>query len=139
MTGPLTEQAKRLADQVSGLSLAVDQLDRRTNRNAKVQTFVVFGLLLNLVLCVAVALVVANQFAVSSGLQTAIAREAKTRQEALCPLYALVVGGYNPSSRAAGTDRDTYNATFDVMRKGFDALDCNIKLVPAPASVQPPK
>lgn len=130
MTEPLREQAKVLSDNIGILSLAVTQLDRRTNRTERIQGWVVFGLILDLLLSVAVSFVVAAQFSTNATLQGAIDREARTRQEALCPLYSLLVGSYNPNSRTEGTDRDQYNFVFDQLRSGYESLDC--KLQPAP-------
>lgn len=133
MTEPLMsliEHAALLTDKVGGLSLAVEQLDRRTVRGERITMGVVFGLALDLILSVAVALVLTNLVSTNDRLQGAIDREAETRQGALCPLYSLVLGGYNPNSRPAGADRDSYNATFDVMRKSYDVLDCNTPLTP---------
>lgn len=130
MTGPLTEQAKQLTDKVGSLVLAVEQLDNRTGRTERVTMWVVFGLLLDLVLSVAVALVVGNQFAAAADIREAVARESITRQQGVCPVYALLVGGYNPASRAEGPDRDTYIKTFQTLNEAYHALDCTQPPVP---------
>lgn len=126
----LVEQARQLADRVGGLSLAVEQLDKRTNRSERITIGVVFGLALDLVLSIAVAIVLSNQVSTNARLQGAIDREQLTRQEAVCPLYSLLLGSYRPESRAPGVDRDQYNATFDVMRKARDTLECAGPLTP---------
>lgn len=137
MTGPLTEQAKVLGDRVASLTLAVDQLDRRTVRNERIQMWVVFGLLLDLVLSIAVALVVANQFSAAADIKAAVEREATTRNQGVCPVYALLVGGYNPASRAEGADRDAYIQTYKTIRDAYTALECKQAPVP-PRSDQTP-
>lgn len=130
MTGPLTEQAKALTDKVGSLVLAVDQLDNRTGRTERVTMWVVFGLLLDLLLSVAVAFVVGNQFAAAADIREAVNRESVTRQQGLCPLYALLIGTYNPNSRAEGPDRQAYVSTFQTLNEAYQALECKIAPVP---------
>lgn len=139
----LAEQAKVLADTVGALALAVDQLDRRTNRSERMTIAVAFGLVIDLILSIAVALLIGNLFTLNGQLQTAVAREATTRQQAICPLYALLLGSYNPSSRAEGADRDAYNKVFITLRDGYESLDCVSPIVPpridTPPATIPPK
>jgi len=59
---------------------------------------------------------------------------ASVQGDVLCPLYAVVLGGYNPTTRTEGRDRDTYQATYAVMRDGFARLGCTTPLVPPPTS-----
>ena len=42
----------------------------------------------------------------------------------LCPVLALVVGGYDPSTRSAGPARDAYERSFQVMRAAYDGARC---------------
>lgn len=139
----LAQQAKVLADTVGSLALAVDQLDRRTNRSERMTIAVAFGLVIDLVLSIAVAVLIGNLFTINGQLQQSIAREATTRQQALCPLYGLLLGSYNPTSRAAGPDRDAYNKAFITLRDGYESLDCASPIVPpridAPPATIPPK
>lgn len=130
MTGPLTEQAKQLTDKVGSLVLAVEQLDNRTGRTERATMWVVFGLLLDLVLSIAVALVVGNQIAASADVRQAVEREAVTRQQGLCPLYALIVGNFNPNTRTEGPDRDRYISSFQTLNEAYHALECKIAPVP---------
>lgn len=69
------------------------------------------------------------------------ARLDDTRSGVLCPLYSVFLGSYNPSTRAPGTDRDTYEATFAVIRDGYKDLGCTTPLVPPATSRSnpPPK
>lgn len=133
----LVTQAQALADTVGVLADAVDNLNRRTGKTERTTIFVVLGLAVDLVLSVAVAVLVSSQISVSGDVQAAIAREASTRQDALCPLYGLLLGSYNPTSRAEGTARDQYNEAFRVMRGAYDSLDCATPVVP-PRVDQPP-
>lgn len=133
----LARQAKALADTVGVLAAAVDQLDQRAHRSERVTLAVAFGLVVDLILSVAVALLIGNLFSLSDHLQGAIVRESTTRQQALCPLYGLLLGSYNPTSRAEGADRDKYNQAFVTLRDGYDSLDCVSPVVP-PRIDQPP-
>jgi len=133
----LATQAKALADTVGVLAEAVDNLNRRTNKTERNTILVALGLAVDLVLSIAVAVLVTSQISVAGDLQSAIARETSTRQNALCPLYGLLLGSYNPDSRAEGPARDQYNKTFQVMRDGYDSLDCANPVVP-PRADQPP-
>lgn len=133
MTGDLIEQARILADRVGALSTAVDQLDRRAGRSEKVVVAVVAGLLLDLILSVVVALVLVQLGTANEHILATQAREAQTRQEVLCPFYSLVLGTYNPNTRAEGPDRDEYIRQFDVMRRSHKALDCQGPLIPPAA------
>lgn len=133
----LVTQAQALADTVGVLANAVDNLNKRTGKTERTTIFVALGLAVDLVLSVAVAVLVSSQISVSGDLQSAIARETSTRQDALCPLYGLLLGSYNPASRAEGTARDQYNEAFRVMRGSYDSLDCVNPVVP-PRVDQPP-
>lgn len=132
MTVPeqLAAHARALTDNVAQLKLSVEQLDRRTGQNEKVTVAVVVGLLLDLVLSVVAAFLLATQYSTNDRLQAAIERETKTREEALCPLYGLIVGSYNPTSRAEGAARDAYNAAFDRLREAYAVLECKTTPVP---------
>lgn len=126
----LVAQAQKLAETVGALVTAVDKLDERTNRSERIVIGVVFGVLLSVVLSIAVGLIVWTQINTNGRLQATIDREAATREQALCPLYSLIVGSYNPGSRAEGEDRQQYEATFQAMRDAYDSLDCPGGVVP---------
>jgi len=126
----LAIQAQALADTVGVLAEAVDKLNTRTNKTERTTIWVALGLAVDLVLSVAVAVLVSSQISVASDVQLAVARESATRQDALCPLYGLLLGSYNPSSRAEGAARDQYNEAFQVMRGAYNSLDCTNPVVP---------
>lgn len=126
----LTAQARLLADRVSALSTAVETLDRRTNRGEKVVVAVVAALALTIILSVTVAIVLFQLQDNSERIAAAQEREAHTRQDALCPLYGLILGSFNPDSRPEGPAREQYIHQFDVMRQAYAALDCSGPLVP---------
>ena len=126
----LAVQAKALADTVSVLTKAVDQLDKRATKGERINVWVSLGLAVDLVLSIAIALIV-------SGLVGVIDREKSTRQDAVCPLYAVFLGTYNPGSRAEGAARDTYNQIFVTLQNSYNSLDCDDPIVP-PRVDQPP-
>lgn len=136
MSDDLAEQAKVLADRVGALSGAVEQLDQRTNRSEKVVIAVVAVLLLTLFLSIIVAFVLLQQRDTQHDVASAVARESKTRQEGLCPLYGLLLGTYKPESRPEGEARQLYMEQFDVMRTAYATLDCKGPVVPG-ATTQP--
>jgi hypothetical protein len=129
----LVDQAKSLADKVSALALSVDQLDRRTSRSEKITVGVVLGLLLDLVLSVAVAVVLTQLFVTNDRLEASIQREGQTRQEVLCPLYELIVSTFNPESRPPGPARDQYVQSMQVIIDSYPRLDCANPVTPGSA------
>jgi hypothetical protein len=132
MPDRLLEQAKVLADRVGGLSAAVEQLDRRTNRSERVVIVVTIVLALTIITAIALGVAFIQLRANAEDVAVTQAREARTRQEALCPLYSLILGNFNPESRPEGPDREKYIEQFDVMRRAHRALDCAGPLVPPP-------
>lgn len=130
MPDRLIEQAKVLADRVSGLSEAIEHLDRRTNRSEKVVLWVSIVLALTIVLAIALGIAFIQLHATSVAVQDTQTREVATREETLCPFFSLVLGTYNPNSRPEGAARQTYIEQFEAMRRGYAALDCTAPLVP---------
>jgi len=56
-----------------------------------------------------------------------------TRAE-MCTMYSVFLGSYNPSSRAEGVDRATYEGAYASFRAGYKRLACTAPLVPPPTS-----
>lgn len=52
------------------------------------------------------------------------------RVDAICPVLALVIGGYDPLTRPEGPARETYVQSFDVMRRSYAQLGCTQAIVP---------
>ncbi len=73
---------------------------------------------------VLVAMVVAFGMAGGIGITALNTAKANSRVDGLCPMLALVVGGYDPSTRAAGPDRERYEASFRVMRQAYVDTGC---------------
>lgn len=59
------------------------------------------------------------------------------RIDALCPAYAVIVGGYAPSTRAVGSDRDAYITAFTGMRTLYNNLGCSPTYPVVPPKVTP--
>lgn len=120
----LAWQARVLTDRVVALNESVERLDARANRSARVLAVAVVGVVLGLILSVAVAVTLSAQGRTDARLEAEIAEQARIRSDALCPLYALLVGSYNPGSRAEGEDRRTYEDAFVTLRAAYTALGC---------------
>lgn len=112
----LTDQSRLLTQAVSDLKPRVERAERVSFRTAVVGLVLIF-------LVFILGWVAVNQQQTASRLDNLV-------QHSLCPVYALVVGGYDPSTRPAGASRDTYNHTFDVMRGAYADLGCTNTLVP---------
>jgi hypothetical protein len=133
MPDRLLEQARVLADRVGALSHAVEKLDQRTNRSERAVVGVVLGLALTIMVAIALGIAFIQLSRNSEILAEAEARELRTREGALCPLYSLILGSYNPESRPEGEARQKYIDQFVVMRAAYDVLDCTGPLVPPAA------
>lgn len=61
-----------------------------------------------------------------------IVRQADTdrRIDGLCPLFALIIGGADPTSRPEGEARNRYNETIQVITQAYGQLGCLDPLVP---------
>lgn len=119
----LARSADDLRDEVKQLRLAVVQLGARTARAEKVSIRAATAAAVLLLLVGLIGWVVWQQR------QTADALESLT-QRSLCPVFALVVGGYDPSTRPEGPAREQYQRTFEVMRQAYGELRCASPLVP---------
>ena len=113
MIDDLGSRAEQLRTEVAGLRADVQSLRDRTVRGEK--------RLVHLALAVVLVLLLAGATAVTAyrGLAT------DRRLDAFCPVLALVVGGYDPSTRPAGPARDKYEASFAVMRQAYAELGCD--------------
>lgn len=114
--GELTEQSELLTEAVRQLRPRVEKAERVSFRTAIAAA---------VLLCLVVVLgwVAADQKATANRLDGVV-------QQSLCPLYALIVGSYDPSTRPVGQARDKYDHAFDVMRQAYTNLGCTDALVP---------
>jgi hypothetical protein len=125
--------AAKLITTIDGLTAAINDLLRRTARSERFIAFTVAGLVLDLGLTIVAGFLMYSQYSTNATLED-------TRGEVLCPLYSVFLGSYNPSTRSPGTDRKTYEDTFQVIRDGYQHLGCTSPLVPpATPHAAPPK
>lgn len=126
----LASRADLLGEKVEGLTVEVSHLNRRQGRTERlsIRTAGVLGLLI--VLALLTGVLAWQQWVTRDQVAQLVEREVKTRDEALCPIVALVLGGYDPSTRPDGPARDAYEENFQVMRAAFGALSCKNELVP---------
>lgn len=119
----LAAAAGGLRDEVAGLRLDVQQFGRRLTRTERKsgRTVLFVGALTALVLLV--GLVAWQQAATQQRLED-------VTQQSLCPTFALLLGGFDPSTRAEGPARDQYVATFASFRRSYDVLRCEAPFVP---------
>lgn len=120
----LAVTALGLKDEVARLRLQHEQLERRTGRAERKSGYTMWGAVALLAVVVVLGLLLFQQQ------QTANRLESLT-QRAFCPVYGLVVGGYNPDTRPLNPDgsypgsaREKYDATFRVMRDAYAELVC---------------
>jgi hypothetical protein len=139
--------AARLIDTIDELTKSINELLHRTARSeeeiarSKKQTRWQWAAIL------AVAVLFAIQgFTTYQQVQTSRATIqnsqalASVQGDVLCPVWAVFLGGFNPSTRAPGPDRATYEATYAVIRDGYNRLGCTTPFVPPPTTrVTPPK
>ncbi len=114
-----------LKGEVRGLRLAVEQFEPRVTRAERVSTRTAMAATIIAILVVAVGFV--GYRGIRSDQEIA---QTNQRVDGLCPILALVVGGYDPETRAAGPDRDEYIKSFVVMREAYSNLGCTTPFVP---------
>lgn len=105
------------------LALSYEQLVQRMNRSDRDRKWVVVAVL------ILAAMVLAGGWVLYRGEQTAREQQ-QLRSDVLCPLYGLILGGYDPETRPPGDARQKYEDTFVVIRQGYGVLRCTAPLVP---------
>lgn len=63
-------------------------------------------------------------------LEKIVSQQEVIRNQVLCPLFRVLLGGYQPETRAPGPDRDKYETAFAEMRDQYSVLQCVGDLVP---------
>lgn len=111
---------------------------RRSSRERLVLRLAVGGLVLDLVLSVLLSIGYFRQ--AEASLQQAettrqqqeiVAQQESTRSDVLCPLFAIFLGAYDPTSRAEGYARDSYEDAYRIMRDVYGkVLHCTQPPVP---------
>lgn len=125
----LAGRASELADQVGQLRIATDSLTRRTLRSERVITITVIGLVLDIMLSLAVMWAYHVQSVQSDQLAANQAEGVKIRDGALCPLFALILGTYDPTTRPPEAQK-TYTDAYNQMRGIYTNLACTTPIIP---------
>lgn len=131
----LAARATELAENVGQLRIATDSLTRRTLRSERVITITVIGLVLDVMLSLAVMWAYHVQSVQSDQLEANQQQARKIRDGALCPLFGLILGTYDPTTRPP-EGRKAYDDAYNQMRTIYDNLACTTPIVP-PRTEQP--
>lgn len=104
---------------------------KRSRRERLVLRVAVGGLILDLVLSVLVGVGYLRQAQTSKQQGEIVAQQENTRSDVLCPLFAIFIGAYDPTSRTEGYAREAYEETYRKLRKiNNEVLRCNEAPVP---------
>lgn len=126
----LGDRADRLGEKVDGLGVKVDrhtaslkELGERQTRTERMSTRTAVAAVIAVAILAAGAWLGYRQFVLAE-------EQRRVTQEALCPVFGLLLGGYDPSTRPEGPARDQYIATYDTFRTSYGALRCTAQFVP---------
>ena len=134
----LNKRATELSTTVEELRLAADAVWRRTDRQERLLKYTITTLVLDILISIAVIWgfhtlhLQSDRLQVQSDkLSASVAQEDNDRNGALCPLFALILGNYNPNSRPPDA-RPSYDDAFAQMRTIYKNLACTTPIVPPP-------
>lgn len=126
----LVAEVARLTTRTEELTTAVENLDLRAAKAERISKGAAFIVILAVVALLALGWVAAGQQATANRLESLI-------QRSLCPVFALVVGGYDPTTRPLNSDgtyigspREAYDKNAKVMQASYSELDCASPIVP---------
>lgn len=120
----LRDEAADLASEVGRLSLTLEQSRRRQDRQRLGLQITVVGLVLDVILSLAAIWILHTQSAQNARLE-------KVTNDALCPMFSLFLGSYNPDSRAPGVGREAYEDAYSELRRIYGpVLGCATAIVP---------
>ena len=127
----LSDRVHHLAEVIDANTLALNQVHDRQDRSERKGRFLVLGAIVLLGGFLLLGWVAWQQHRTDERLSIVV-------QDSLCPVYALVVGGYDPDSRSLNPDgsyegsaRQKYIDNHQVMSRAYDQLGCaNTSLVP---------
>jgi hypothetical protein len=121
-----------LTESVDTLIKSTDKLETRTSRGERGLRLTIIGLCVDVLLSVIVLGLGGFLYASNSDVKDTQAQleaqhqqDTVLRHDALCPLYSLLIGFYNPASRDKFPQGpDAYDRGFTVLRNGASALNC---------------
>lgn len=119
----LDEDVRALADNTEANTEALSRVEKRLDRSDSDRRRFITAL-------IALTMLAAFLGVEALRLERSIRDQAEVRDRVLCPLYGLILGGYDPQSRAEGAARQKYEETFVVIRESYATLRCNAQLVP---------
>jgi hypothetical protein len=149
--GDLSDQADKLGVKVDDLGVKVDrqtkslvELGQRQTRTEQMSTRTAVAAVIaiavlaggswlgyrQVVSAAQLSGVVEQQRIANQQLAAVVADQRRVTEDALCPVFALLIGGYDPSTRPPGEAREQYERTFQTFRDSYDALRCTAQLVP---------
>lgn len=130
----LKRRAEALDDDVKRLTAAVDRLDGRMDRSDRDRRWFVTAIVVVAIIVCGVGYVAFRAEQTSRALAQTAREQETIRNDVLCPLYGLILGGYNPESRPEGDARRKYEDTFVIIRQSYGVLHCTSPLVPPRAN-----
>lgn len=133
-TRELDVHVKALGDAVDANTLALNQVHDRQDRSERKNRFLVLGAIVLLGGFMLLGWVAWQQHRTSEQIGRVV-------QESLCPVFALVVGGYNPDSRPLnpdgsyeGSPRQVYIDNHLIMKGAYARLECRDAALVPPSS-----
>lgn len=130
--GDLLVKVDTLTKAAEHLTPRVDEMER-TGRRARAALWIL-GVFVVVLAALGAALgkVIVDQRDTTEQLTQVVQDQDRTTQQALCPVFALLLGNYNPESRPEGAARDAYNQQFSLFSASYQALECRNGIVPPP-------
>lgn len=126
----LGRKVDRLTDAVDRLDKSHNQLATRTGAVERRSVRTVVASVLAVAILVIGGWLAYTQVVTNSRLDAVVTDQQKVTQQVLCPVFALLLGGYDPETRPPGEARVRYVETFEEYSRIFARLECTTELVP---------
>jgi hypothetical protein len=126
----LVATATVLGGKVDRLTEAVQDLNERTTSVERRSVRQAIAAVLAIAVIVFIGWLAYTQVATNERVRDVIVEQERQRADALCPVFALLLGGYDPSSRAPGEAQRAYEETFAEYRRLYATNACTTPLVP---------
>jgi hypothetical protein len=133
----LGTQADKLGRKVDRLTETLKELGERQTRTERLSTRTAVAAVIAIAILAGGSWLGYRQVVTSGQLSMVVGEQQQTAEDqrrvtedALCPVFALLIGGYDPSSRPEGPAREQYERTFQTFRTSYDALRCTTQFVP---------